>query len=283
MKFIYFGIAMMGLVLQGCNSGLGLQTPPSEEDQSFVIYYLEDVREVHIHARNGVGNEAKTTIIPGPGGPFDTKLRASLRSGPFDDDYLEEDFALFDSAWETNDPATGSPPRKIHEIWFHGSSGEDRFTNSTDIPSIAFGRGGNDTLTGGTSTDELHGHDDIDLLSGDAGDDFLYGGFGSDVLFGGPGDDYLHVKATGNDADNNVLCGGNGADELNAAPFVSNSLDSETAGGDDGDVDILRGVNTSSATTIYEFVQGNDVIFENGNFIDPLSGNLPFSQVIDCG
>src|SRR5207248_691994 len=38
----------------------------------------------------------------------------------------------------------------LSSITFHGSGGNDTFTNQTAIPCVAYGEGGNDTLTGGS-------------------------------------------------------------------------------------------------------------------------------------
>lgn len=71
---------------------------------------------------------------------------------------------------------------EIVDILFIGSEGDDIFVNETDIDSIAFGRGGNDRLVGGSGNDDLFGG---------AGNDRLYGGEGVDVLVGGGGTDRL--------------------------------------------------------------------------------------------
>ncbi len=78
------------------------------------------------------------------------------------------------------------------------------------------GVGGDDVMSGGTSTDVLSGGIGVDQLYGDAGNDTLYGGADIDVLYGDAGDDTLDGGA-GNDyflggTGNDVAIGGAGDD-----------------------------------------------------------------------
>jgi hypothetical protein len=95
---------------------------------------------------------------------------------------------------------------KVHvkRVIFVGGPGDDSFTNNTDIPCIANGGAGNDTLTGGMAADKLIGGAGNDVLSGGTGNDTLLGGAGNDSLDGG----------TGND----VIDGGGGQNSANAGP-----------------------------------------------------------------
>jgi hypothetical protein len=101
---------------------------------------------------------------------------------------------------------------KVHvkRITFVGGAGNDSFTNSTAIPSIASGGAGNDTLTGGLGADKL---------IGGAGDDVLSGGTGNDTLLGGAGNDSLD-GGTGND----VIDGNGGQNTANAGPGKNHVL-----------------------------------------------------------
>jgi hypothetical protein len=74
-------------------------------------------------------------------------------------------------------------------IVFRGYAGNDWFSNSTYIASIAYGSWGNDTLSGGSGIDVLYGEGDHDSLFGNAGNDWLYGGTGHDRLYGQAGND----------------------------------------------------------------------------------------------
>ena len=84
--------------------------------------------------------------------------------------------------------------RVVKEIRFQGDAGPDTFTNQTDIPAVAFGGAGNDTLTGGAGDDHLGVYwtgnawvDDpgSDRIFSSAGNDFIKGGSGHDSVDGG--------------------------------------------------------------------------------------------------
>ncbi|MBF0380517.1 MAG: hypothetical protein HQL69_05825 [Magnetococcales bacterium] len=78
------------------------------------------------------------------------------------------------------------------------------------------GKGGNDTLMGGTGTDDLRGGIGNDSLYGGDGNDTLKGEKGYDILFGGDGDDLFEYKAE-LDVDNDngdTVDGGNGTDRI---------------------------------------------------------------------
>jgi Ca2+-binding RTX toxin-like protein len=101
--------------------------------------------------------------------------------------------------------------------------------SSATTPIIAYGRSGNDVLTGGSAADWLKGGDGNDVLEGGngndvliggRGDDTLDGGFGDDRLFGGQGDDKL-LGGDGND----VLKGGGGNDTLDGGPGKDSLID----------------------------------------------------------
>ncbi|MDR1186180.1 MAG: hypothetical protein LBK95_01785, partial [Bifidobacteriaceae bacterium] len=91
-------------------------------------------------------------------------------------------------------------PQIASMLWF-GTEGDDRLTTNAGWP-IAYGLGGNDTLSGsgdsadalygGSGNDTLNGNNGADFLDGGPGDDSLSGGSGVDVLAGGPGDDRLY-------------------------------------------------------------------------------------------
>ena len=59
---------------------------------------------------------------------------------------------------------------------------------------VAYGGGGNDTITGSDLDDVLLGDDPFDATIRD-GNDVLFGGAGNDALFGGGGNDYLDGQA----------------------------------------------------------------------------------------
>jgi len=81
------------------------------------------------------------------------------------------------------------------------------------------GQGGNETITGTESRDDIYGLAGNDILNGGGGGDFIYGGDDNDTLNGGAGSDRLYGEA-GNDTINggnvaDFIYGGAGADILN--------------------------------------------------------------------
>ena len=96
-------------------------------------------------------------------------------------------------------------------IIFRGFDGEDCFWNRTNIPSIAYGGGGDDAMWGGTSRDRFYGGSGDDAMWGGSSSDVLCGGGGDDAMWGQSGSDSLF----GNDG-HDRLYGGTGDDYLNA-------------------------------------------------------------------
>ncbi|KQT15222.1 hypothetical protein ASG57_32600 [Bradyrhizobium sp. Leaf396] len=131
---------------------------------------------------------------------------------------------------------SGSPHGSISPFgfgdyfFFMGDRANNGYPGS-DGMDVAFGRGGNDRLTGGPADDDLIGGIGNDRLSGGSGADHLDGGAGNDVLAGGDADDML-VGGTGNDylnegaghgdleggPGNDILVGGPGADAFVVEP-----------------------------------------------------------------
>ncbi len=90
------------------------------------------------------------------------------------------------------------------------------------------GQGGNETITGTESTDDIYGLAGNDVLNGGGGNDYIYGGDDNDTLNGGTGADRLYGEA-GND----TLNGGDTADYLYGGAGV------DIINGDDGNDDIF--------------------------------------------
>lgn len=94
-----------------------------------------------------------------------------------------------------------------------GGTGDDLLVGDLDGEAgndILFGGDGVDTLIGGAGNDALNGDAGNDKIYGGAGSDQINGGLGADWLFGGEGVDYL---VAGRDNDQDVMVGGEGADE----------------------------------------------------------------------
>jgi Ca2+-binding RTX toxin-like protein len=180
----------------------------------------------------------------------------------------------------------------VRSLRFSGDAGDDSFTNSTNLPTTAYGDAGNDRITGGTGNDTLDGGDGNDVLDGVAGndtvrgrsgDDSLEGGDGDDVLYGDDGNDSIHGEA-GNDSvyggtGNDVLYGDDGDDYLrgdSGNDYVSGQNGADRVYGNDGD-DTLYGGNDNDNVyggngrdTAYGGA-GNDYLYGNAND-DVLSG-----------
>lgn len=114
---------------------------------------------------------------------------------------------------------------------FVGNDRSNHDRESHAAMDIAFGRAGNDHLSGGGMGDDLMGGAGNDQLAGSAGADHLVGGSGNDRLTGGSeadtlmgedGNDYLNEGAGHGDIDgglgNDILVGGLGADAFMIAP-----------------------------------------------------------------
>jgi Ca2+-binding RTX toxin-like protein len=96
--------------------------------------------------------------------------------------------------------------------------------------NLIFGGNGEDSISGGRESDEVHaghGNDTVtgsdfflggpDVLYGDHGDDHLFGSSSSDRLFGGNGDDTLIGGDLEYDNGDDFLNGGNGNDILDGS------------------------------------------------------------------
>jgi len=168
-------------------------------------------------------------------------------------------------------------------------------TSQTAVFTV-YASGGNDTITGGSSNDNLYGQDGADTIVGGGGNDLIWGEGGVDSLSGGDGDDTIIADSTDSlvsggagvdwvyyiDNGNVVLDAGargievaltgSGADTLNAttqtanfAAYAGGGADTITGGtgndglfGQDGD-DTIAGGN------------GNDVLLGEGGS-DTLNG-----------
>ncbi|HJO71836.1 MAG TPA: hypothetical protein QGG32_03150, partial [Rhodospirillales bacterium] len=89
--------------------------------------------------------------------------------------------------------ATGITGSKIGYVVAGTSANEtidlSGFTGASQLGSIIFGKGGGDTLTGGSGSN---------IVFGGAGNDTLVGSAGNDILTGGTGADTLNLAASGN-------------------------------------------------------------------------------------
>lgn len=118
-----------------------------------------------------------------------------------------------------------------------GDAGSEHRRGSDDAMDVAFGRNGNDHLSGrdlgddligGNGNDHLTGGDGSDHLVGGVGNDRLVGGDEADTLMGGDGNDHLNEGSGHGDLDggrgNDVLVGGLGADAFVISPDSGNDV-----------------------------------------------------------
>ncbi|WP_299938917.1 hypothetical protein [uncultured Pelagimonas sp.] len=120
-----------------------------------------------------------------------------------------------------------------------GTTSSDEISGASGDDTLE-GRSGADTIDGGNGDDDLFGGSGNDDMSGDAGSDELRGGSGNDLIRGGDGSD-RGWGSSGAD----TLSGNDGADTLRGG-----DEDDRLFGGNDGDVlagnlgdDYLRGNN----------------------------------------
>jgi Ca2+-binding RTX toxin-like protein len=139
------------------------------------------------------------------------------------------------------------PPGWVWNSWvMWGRGGNDSLTGGPKDDKL-WGGSGNDVLYGGSGgNDKLYGESGNDYLSGNSGNDYLYGGIDNDKLLGDSGNDKLYGES-GNDtllggSGNDYLSGGDGFDRLNGYYQLAteSNLDTLTGGGN-ADTFILGG------------------------------------------
>ena len=140
-----------------------------------------------------------------------------------------------------------------------------------------YGRGGDDTLDGGSANDMLDGGADNDVLTGNEGADTLYGREGNDILIGGNGDDFLD-GGIGNDVlesgyGNDTLDGGQGFDTASFTTHSGHFGDSRFTILQDGrvqitsslgEIDTLKNIEVLGGPFVphyyYQGTSGNDTL-----------------------
>lgn len=128
------------------------------------------------------------------------------------------DLVVVEVADRSSGDARAFPRSQVREIVFVGGEGNDRFRNSTDLPSRAWGQAGNDELVAGAGADQLFGGDADDVLVASEGHDRIFGGDGQDFIIGGTGNDVIYGEG-GDDQifgeeGHDWISGGNGNDRL---------------------------------------------------------------------
>ena len=121
----------------------------------------------------------------------------------------------------------------------YGGDGDDLIIGDAGRDIDATSQGGNDTVEGGDGADRIYGdafgedngRGGDDSLDGGTGDDLIYGGSGEDVIDGGSGEDWIE-GALGRDlltggaaADRFVFRAGDGGETLDRADLVTDFED----------------------------------------------------------
>ena len=166
------------------------------------------------------------------------------------------------------------PTAEVKSVLFVGTEGNDRFENTTSIPSFAFGNEGNDILIGGSGEDHLGGGEGDDQLIGNESSDLLVAGIGNDRIDGNAGDD----KAYGTEGENiinlgdgdDLVYGGIGPDTIDGG----NGNDELYANGGD---DIVSG---GSGNDIVSGHNGDDLLV-GGDGNDKLYGGAGADEIVD--
>jgi Ca2+-binding RTX toxin-like protein len=112
--------------------------------------------------------------------------------------------------------------------------------------TVIRGRGGRDTLVGGTAADWIDGGDGDDSLTGNAGDDTLLPGTGTNQVVGGADDDTYILAATGTNTI--VEAAGGGTDSVDMSAVGTARLFVRIGSAADG-----TAIQTSGATLVATF------------------------------
>lgn len=181
----------------------------------------------------------------------------------------------------------------LTSIRVESGDGNDTIIASLDIPLLAFGGDGDDTLIGGDLNDTLSGEDGQDSIVGGLGDDSIDAGDGDDIVLGEAGNDSVQ----GGDGDD-TIDGGDGDDSLRGHDgedlidggtgddlILADLGDDSVTGGDDNDTvfggggaDTLDGalgddiVNGQGGPDSISGSDGNDSLYGSGSADTLLGG-----------
>ncbi|MBW6438252.1 hypothetical protein KZ829_31450 [Actinoplanes hulinensis] len=235
-------LSRVGAALAGTTAAVGVLAAPAQAATTGQVYvrYAEPGDPGQIVYNAGPGRR-NTVVVTRSGRTVTIDDRVTVRAGKGC------------KAVKGDRTRVRCTPKAILGVSVFLGSGDDRVTNRSNVPLLALGSSGKDTLIGGTGSDQLHGGTGADRLygqggadqiSGDsgydllvagAGDDILDGGTGNDREYGGDGDD-VHVQGretTASDAD--WLSAGNGTDGVYYVRRTEGiSADSDGVRGDDG-------------------------------------------------
>lgn len=132
-------------------------------------------------------------------------------------------------------------------LFVNGEAGDDTISgdSTVTIPTVMFGAGGNDSITGGAGQDYINGGGANDTVFGGASADFIAGAGGHDSLGGGSGNDTLIAGSSGGE----TLSAGSGTNLFISDQVIADSLAS-LGTGDSGYYDNGPSVYDSVSGTI---------------------------------
>jgi Ca2+-binding RTX toxin-like protein len=159
--------------------------------------------------------------------------------------------------------------------------------------AVAFGFGGNDTITGGAANDTLNGGEGDDSIVGSSSthttagayteSDWLLGGNGNDTIAGGAGNDHIYgnvaIGAAGTADGNDVLTGGAGND------YINGNAGNDTIDGGTGNDRLYGGSGADSivGNDGNDYLQGNkgNDTLDGGNGNDTIHGGADNDTITD--
>ncbi|MFO0946658.1 MAG: dienelactone hydrolase family protein [Planctomycetota bacterium] len=168
----------------------------------------------------------------------------------------------------------------------YGFGGNDSIvaTALTNSAVTVYGGAGNDTLRGGSASDEIFGEEDIDHLFGGLGNDWVEGGEGADVLYGewenpgngtafgidtlhgGEGNDTIYGDGDGGEGTGDLIYGDAGDDLIYGDGNVGKKTAVDTIHGGLGN-DTIYGDSDGgeAASDLIYGDEDNDTIFADGS------------------
>jgi Ca2+-binding RTX toxin-like protein len=181
-------------------------------------------------------------------------------------------------------------------VFLAGRGGDDTLLGGSG-DDILTGEEGNDSLVGGDGADVVIGDEGSDTLLGGAGDDFLEGGLGNDSLTGGEGNDWFNYSSgDGLDTISDFNTGNTGAlldgdttnnDFTDLTGFYDSIFEVWADQADDGILNQSNTIDTKGNTTDYsdnaQFGSGQGIVFtgataDNTFFTTDNTGVVCFSK-----
>lgn len=224
-----------------------------------------------------LGNDTGFNLNAGESAPdIDLTLHQRLDTRPTSQVKLIGEMGNGDDSFDAGGPAPFAAPIDLGygEIRWNGGDGNDTLTGGLSSDRLE-GAEGDDSLAGGAGNDDLRGGKGSDSLSALAGNNSIGGGNGADTISTGPGKDYISAGKGGD-----TIEAGDGDDRI----FGSNGRDEILAGGGDDKAYGGSGVDTIEGGAGNDRIDGDsgsDSIL-GGDGDDRIDGDRG-SDTIDAG